>query len=193
MTARYYRYFTITHFSRPSNFGRVAVSLRNMSIVYHLRRSSQIIAACSTVSFPLSRVSRRTNVRRLRLAPDREESAIGVAGRSQVFKWLPCLFTSARRPKCRWDSGRRVALLLPEAAANVRKIRLRNNETKRKTNARARASSFGITFLLRAGWRKTRESLDDNTLILRVLYCARWSRTRKRIVVDILEKGGEVS
>lgn len=69
-----------------SNFGRVAVSRRNMSIVYHLRRSSRIIAACTTISFPLSRVSRRTNVRRLRLAPDREESAIGVAERSRVFK-----------------------------------------------------------------------------------------------------------
>lgn len=76
-----FRYYSLFSFE----FGRVAVSRRNMSIVYHLRRSSRIIA-CSTVSFPLSRVSRRTNVRRLRLAPDREESAIGVVERSQVFK-----------------------------------------------------------------------------------------------------------
>lgn len=119
------------------NFGRVAVSRRDTSIVHRLRWSPRIISRLGSApflffpsSFFLSCVmpTRRTNVRRLRLAPVREESAIGVAGKESSFKWLPCSFTSARRPKCGWDSGRRDALL-PEATANARR-RLRNKEKK---------------------------------------------------------------
>lgn len=108
---------------------------------------SRLVRLSPFLSFSSPPVSRRTNVRRLRLAPVREESAIGVAERSQVFKWLPCSFTSARRPKCGWDPGRRGALL-PEATA---KARPRNDEKKNQRRHLALRSR-------RERRRKTRES-----------------------------------
>lgn len=160
------------YFSRPSNFGRVAVLHRNTSISVDLYGLSRLVR----LSFSFSLVSRRTNVRRLRLAPVREESAIGVAERSQVFKWLPCSFTSVRRPKCGWDPGRRDALL-PEATAKARDGYV---TTKRKTKL--------CRHLALRSCRERRVKVDDNALIFRVLYRAR--DDRRRVVVDILTKGG---
>lgn len=176
------------YFSCSLNFGRIAVRVVTR-VSSAISVDPRIIAACPTVSvdclfflrflfLSLTLVSHPTNVRRLRLAPVQEESAIGVAGRSQVFKWLPCSFTSARRPKYGWDSGRR-------AGSSSRK-RMRRHEadyvTKRKTNV----SSFSITLPRRRERRKkTRESrrqcFNPSRALLRGGDCG----SCKHLIVDI--------
>jgi len=139
-----------------SNFGRIAVSHRNTSIVYRLRRSLRIITTCSTISFSFL-LSFSCHV----------EQMYGAYAWRQSEKKVRS--GSPRRVKSLNDCRARLHQRIARNAGEIRGVvvpssrkRPRRHDghvtTKRKTNV----SSFSITFL---SWTTKKDAWKSTTML----------------------------